>query len=104
MSTEADPTVLEAVVKARRIARTAKLVDVARGKKPWWSWIFPIVLLIVFGYFLRRTPMGDVGWSIAAALGLLGWHIGQTERRIEAVLQLLLDEKELAESQKLQPA
>ena len=36
MDTEAEPRALEATLKARRIARSAKLLEIARGKQPWW--------------------------------------------------------------------
>jgi hypothetical protein len=95
MEIQADSTTLDAILKARRIARNAELIEVAKGRQPWWLWVFPSILLLALGYFLRSGRIGmDVGLCIFSAFVVAGWLDKQTDKRLDAVVQLLLDERE----------
>ena len=48
MNTETDPRALEAILKSRRIDRSAKLIEIAKGRQPWWMWIVPSLVILVF--------------------------------------------------------
>lgn len=106
MNAEMDPRVLEATLKARRIARDAKLIEIAKGKQPLWVWIVPGILILVFGFLARSGNLKiDVWWYMIAAFAFAGWFgEWRTDRRLDAVVQLLLNVREHPESQRVGPA
>jgi hypothetical protein len=101
MSTETDPRALEAIVKARRIARNAELVEIAKGKQPWQVWVVPSLVILAFGYLTQSGTLKIGGeWFIIASVVFIGWLSSwRTERRLDAVVQLLLNERAARESE-----
>ena len=101
MNTETDARALDAMVRARRIARSAELIEIARGKQPWWMWVVPGLVILAFGYWTRSGNIKiDPWWYIIGAFVFVGWLSSwRTDRRLDAVVQLLLSERDLRESQ-----
>jgi hypothetical protein len=97
MESETDPRVLDALLKARRIARRAELIEIARGRQPWWKWILPGAVLLVVAY-LTRSSKPDLWWGILATLFVASWLDKQLDRRLDAVLEILSSTREHAES------
>ena len=106
MSTETDPRTLEAILTASRIARSAELIEIAKGKQPWWMWVIPGLVILAFGYLTRSGNLKiDIWWYIIAAFVFVGWLSNwRMDRRLDAVVQLLLNEREHPESQLAGPA
>ena len=85
---------MDAVLKARRIARNAELVEIAKGKQTWWLWVFPLGFVLALSYLGRSGGISTEVTSMSGAFVLAGWAYSQIGKRLDAVVELLLDEQE----------
>jgi hypothetical protein len=95
MATEPNAAILDATVRARRVARQAKLLDQAKGKWTWQSIIGGVALLALAVLFIRSNPTPDVGFAVTLLFAFLTWSDGRVSRRLDAIVRLLEERAEV---------
>src|SRR5262245_12068509 len=96
MATELDVAILDATVKARRVARQAKLLEQAKGKWTWQSILGGVVLLVLAELYIRFDPNQDAIYAMMLlAFVFLGWGENRISRRLDAIVRLLEERAEV---------
>jgi LPXTG-motif cell wall-anchored protein len=90
MATDVTPATLDAVMRSRRIARHAELLEEAKGKENWISVLGGLLLLGLLWFSYRRSSGGfEMGTAVFFAFCIASWVEGRISRRLTAIVKLL---------------
>ena len=95
MASELDAVRMDAVLKARKVARRADLLAQARGRWTWKSVVGGVLLLGLVTWFWRATSVSqEVFYAMTILFLGACWSEDRTSRRLDAIVRLLEEPRE----------
>jgi hypothetical protein len=90
MASELEVVRMDAVLKARKVARQADLLAQARGKWTWKSVVGGVLILGLATWFWRRTNISqEVFYAMTILFLGACWSEERTSHRLDAIVRLL---------------
>ena len=90
MNSEPTPEALNAAAMARRVARRAKLLSMAKGEIETWRVMLCVVVIAVLGIGLHWKVLSFEAFIVVCVAGFASWVVS----RLNAIAELLEENEE----------